>query len=96
MRLVAAELEQVARNAIGFRPIAHRMESRYGFGAQVVDFFLRHVARIPERGDRPRAREQQVATDQVGQPEVRVCGDQRFNAFKGLVELVLLDGLEDL
>ena len=93
--LLCLHLEQVARHVVVGRPVAIGLEPGDGLLAQVGELVGRCVGRATEARQRPAAGEQQIAPDQVGEPEVRIALDERVDLFEGVGEPAALDVLEN-
>ena len=95
--LVVAELEQVPRNPVLRRTLAIGANTGKRLGPQPFDIRVGPVGPVrggADRFDWPGAREQQVALDQVSEPEVRRYADQAFDVLERGIDLPADDLLE--
>jgi hypothetical protein len=71
-------LQQVAWHVIGRRLVAIGLEAGDGLLAQVGQLVLRRVGGVAERLERPCAGQEEVALDQMPEPEIGVGLEQLF------------------
>src|SRR6266853_5633100 len=85
--LVLAQLQQIARYMIRRRALSVGSQAGERFGPQSFHLRLRYVGGRADCIDRPGAREQQVALDQMSKTKVGSYADQSFDILKSHVEM---------
>ena len=91
MFLFGIELQQVSRNAVGQALELIAGEPHARFVAQFVNAVAWCVRRFAEPAQRPPARQQQIALDQLRKPEIRVALNDFLDFRKCQVEPVIAD-----
>ena len=86
---IGVQLQQVLWDAVG-RPLQLIAgEPHPGFVAQLFDAIGRRVGCVTDVAQRARARQQQIASDQVGETEVRVVVKDLLDFEQGGIEAVI-------
>jgi hypothetical protein len=96
MSLARMQLQDGARQALGARALAQGTQAHKRFRAQIFDALAWHgLHDVAEGLQRSRARQQQVAADEVGEPEVRMLRNQLLDALQREGQAIALDSFDD-